>query len=199
MVSKDSFKVIFIIGAPGSGKNTLCDSLKENFNLKHFGAGDLLREEIKKKTEEGIEIEKIINEGKIVPVKITVNLIRKKMEELGRENIFLIDGYPRNEDNINGWNSVFDGESNTAKILGMINLDCSEETCFKRLLSRSETSGRSDDNKEVMKKRFDTFKRESAIVVDLMKKSVDIFTVDAEKSPKEVYESTVEYMTKITK
>ena len=46
--TKNVYKVIFIIGAPGAGKNTLCDQILTYFkNLKHFGAGDLLREEIK--------------------------------------------------------------------------------------------------------------------------------------------------------
>lgn len=187
MESKSDYNVIFIIGPPGSGKNTLSDKIVTKYNLKTFGAGDLLREEIKKGSEQGKYIESIINNGQIVPVSITVNLIKTKMDSLGKENLFLIDGYPRNKDNIDGWNELFDGsEGRKANILCLINLECSEGTCEQRLLSRSLTSGRGDDNKEVIKKRFETHKRESEVVVEIMKKTTKIISLDAEKSPEEV-------------
>ncbi len=187
MEKSSDYNVIFIIGPPGSGKNTLSDKIVTKYSLKTFGAGDLLREEIKKGTEQGKNIESIINDGRIVPVSITVNLIKAKMDTIGKNNLFLIDGYPRNKDNIDGWIELFDGsEGRKANILCLINLECSEEICEKRLLNRSLTSGRGDDNKEIIKKRFITHKKESEIVVEIMKKTSKIISVNAEKSPEEV-------------
>lgn len=92
--SSSKYKVIFVIGyillfyfsPPGAGKNTQCDNLIKTFGFVHFGAGDLLRGEAKKDTEEGIKIREIINQGKIVPTSITCGLIKKKMDECGKVN-----------------------------------------------------------------------------------------------------------------
>ena len=128
-MSEDKYKVIFIVGPPGVGKNTQCDKLVEKYKFIHFGAGDLLRAEAKKDTEEGKLVNSLISQGKIVPVKITCSLLKKAMDESGKNNIFLIDGYPRNQDNIDGWNEVF-GTNYT--LISSIILGCSEEQLEKR-------------------------------------------------------------------
>lgn len=74
----------YINRAPGVGKNTQCDFVVEKYKFIHFGAGDLLREEAKKDTEEGDLVRNIMQEGKIVPVKITCALIKKKMDSHGK-------------------------------------------------------------------------------------------------------------------
>jgi UMP-CMP kinase len=66
----------------------------------HLSAGDLLREERASGSPDAELINNIILEGKIVPVKITVNLIKKAMEKAGwSTKKFLVDGFPRNQDN----------------------------------------------------------------------------------------------------
>ena len=157
-MSEDKYKVIFIVGPPGVGKNTQCDKLVEKYKFIHFGAGDLLRAESKKDTEDGKLINSLISQGKIVPVKITCSLLKKAMDEAGKKNIFLIDGYPRNQDNIDGWNEVF-GEN--YKLITSIILGCDEEMLEKRLLQRAQHSGRSDDKVDVIKKRFKVYVEQS--------------------------------------
>ena len=72
-----------MLGGPGSGKGTMCANLVRDFGLVHLSAGDLLREERDSGSPEAALINSIILEGKIVPVKITVNLIKKAMEKNG--------------------------------------------------------------------------------------------------------------------
>ena len=92
--------------------------------------------------------------GKIVPVKITVNLIKDAMMRMGwASKRFLIDGFPRNEDNYQGWNEVMSEISTVKKVLWY---ECDEDTLIKRALQRAEISKvvRSDDNIETLKKRI---------------------------------------------
>jgi UMP-CMP kinase len=94
----------FVLGGPGSGKGTLCKDLVRDHSFVHLSAGDLLREERDSGSPQGDLINQLILEGKIVPVQITVNLIKKAMEQQGWSNSkFLIDGFPRNLDNYQGW------------------------------------------------------------------------------------------------
>ncbi len=183
-MSEDKYKVIFIVGPPGVGKNTQCDKLVEKYKFIHFGAGDLLRAEAKKDTEEGKLVNSLISQGKIVPVKITCSLLKKAMDESGKNNIFLIDGYPRNQDNIDGWNEVF-GTNYT--LISSIILGCSEEQLEKRLLGRAKSSGRSDDKIEVIKKRFKVYVEQSQPIEAKLKEMGPFIEVQATGTIDEVF------------
>ena len=184
-MSEDKYKVIFIVGPPGVGKNTQCDKLVENYKFIHFGAGDLLRAESKKDTEDGKLINSLISQGKIVPVKITCSLLKKAMDDAGKKNIFLIDGYPRNQDNIDGWNEVF-GEN--YKLITSIILGCDEELLEKRLLQRAQHSGRSDDKVDVIKKRFKVYVEQSQPIEAKLKLMGPYIEVKADGTIDEVFQ-----------
>ena len=155
---EDKYKVIFVIGPPGVGKNTQCDKLVEKYNFIHFSTGDLLRAEISKGTDDAKLIKSIMSQGKYVPVKITCNLIKKAMNNYSKDKIFLIDGYPRNQENIDGWMEIF---GNNYKLITSIILDCDEKVLENRLIERAKSSGRIDDNIETIQKRFKTHLEES--------------------------------------
>lgn len=111
------------------------------------------------------------------------------MDLLGKEKVFLIDGYPRNQDNINGWNEVF---QDNYVLVCTLYLTCNEEVCIKRVLERGQSSGRSDDNEEVIKKRFNTFYRESLPVISELKKVAEVLEIDSTLPVEEVFEKISE-------
>jgi adenylate kinase family enzyme len=69
--------------------------LVKKYGFIHFSAGDLLREESKKETDEGKMIADIIKNGKIVPGHITIRLLKKAIARKPNNSNFLIDGFPR--------------------------------------------------------------------------------------------------------
>lgn len=89
-----------------------------------------------------------------MPSEILVQLIRKAIEKNGNEGTFLLDGFPRNEENISKWNEIVGVELDFEH---MVYIDCSESVMEERLLNRGKSSGRSDDNAETIKKRFNVF------------------------------------------
>lgn len=167
----------------------------ENYNVVHFSAGDLLREEVtfftknkvKNQTEEGEFINNIIKEGKIVPVRITCELIRKAMSRHNKEkDLFIVDGFPRNEENYNGW---CDTLKQDAHIVAILFLECPESVCEERILKRSEQSGRVDDNKASLVKRFNTFKEETIPLINGIetKGSTQVVRINANQSKEDVF------------
>lgn len=108
MSAEQKFEVLFILGGPGAGKGTLCRYITEKYGYVHLSAGDLLREErMKPNSKYGELIEKFIKDGKIVPVAITCSLLDNSMQASNSlHKRFLIDGFPRNQDNVDGWNEV---------------------------------------------------------------------------------------------
>ena len=193
---EELYKVIFVIGPPGVGKNTQCDKIVEKYNFIHLGAGDLLRQEIKKGTENGKLIESIMAEGKYVPVKITCGLLKQAMDSLGKSKIFLIDGYPRNQDNIDGWKEIF---GNNYKLIATIILQCNEEELEKRLLERAKTSGRVDDNIETIRKRFKTHIEQSLPIESQLKEMGPVVEVLGNGSVEDVFKNISDKLDKILK
>ena len=161
MITKSIPKVLFVLGGPAAGKGTQCIKLSNEYGMKHLSAGELLREEIVTGSSNGQLIASYLKEGKIVPVQITLDLLREKIQ--GVEcNRFLVDGFPRNFDNVQGWESCM---TEVCDVEGVMFIDCPEAELERRLLSRGESSGRSDDNIVTARKRFATFKEATMPVV----------------------------------
>ena len=116
-------RVIFILGGPGVGKGTQCKLLVDSFGFVHLSAGDLLRAERRSGSAQGELIERLIVEGKIVPSEITVGLLRTAMQSSGwAEKRFLVDGFPRNQENVDVWNRIM----TDAEVEFLLFIDCPE-------------------------------------------------------------------------
>lgn len=173
--------VVFVLGGPGSGKGTQCSNIVEHFGYTHLSAGDLLRAEIKSGSENGTMIQNMIKEGKIVPSEVTIKLLQRAIEESGNEK-FLIDGFPRNEENRAAFEAVTGIEPSV-----VLFFDCPEEEMERRLLSRNE--GRVDDNIETIRKRFTVFLESSIPVVEYYESKGKVRKIDAARPVGEVFES----------
>ncbi|XP_043697849.1 UMP-CMP kinase 3-like isoform X2 [Telopea speciosissima] len=174
-------KVVFVLGGPGSGKGTQCANIVEHFGFSHLSAGDLLRAEIKSGSENGAMIQNMIKEGKIVPSEVTIKLLQQAMQESDNDK-FLIDGFPRNEEN----RAAFE------KVTGIIPefvlfFDCSEEEMERRILNRNQ--GREDDNIDTIRKRFKVFVESSVPVVEYYESKGKVRKIDAGKPVGEVFEA----------
>jgi UMP-CMP kinase family protein len=180
--------VVFVLGGPGAGKGTMCSVANIQLGWTHLSAGDLLRaEKAKPDSVNGQLITTFITEGKIVPVEITVNLIKQAMAEVtaatGNKN-FLIDGFPRNLNNLEGWNQVMGDDVNVAF---MLFFECPLPVLEQRILGRAKYSGRSDDNLVAVRKRFNTYKQETLPIVESFKESKRCIELDSSKPRTEVY------------
>ncbi|CAO1630647.1 unnamed protein product [Sympodiomycopsis kandeliae] len=183
--SSEKVKVIFVLGGPGSGKGTQCSRLVKDWGFVHLSAGDLLRAEQQREGSQfGELIARYIREGEIVPQEITIALLQNAIQEnlssddgSGR---ILIDGFPRKMDQA----KLFDEKVCPSQFV--LFLQCTEETMLQRLLKRGETSGRTDDNEESIKKRFRTFVDTSMPVVDHYRANGKVVEVDSMKPVEEV-------------
>eukprot|EP00200_Dunaliella_tertiolecta_P017710 CAMPEP_0202422792 /NCGR_PEP_ID=MMETSP1128-20130828/51042_1 /ASSEMBLY_ACC=CAM_ASM_000463 /TAXON_ID=3047 /ORGANISM="Dunaliella tertiolecta, Strain CCMP1320" /LENGTH=515 /DNA_ID=CAMNT_0049030867 /DNA_START=35 /DNA_END=1582 /DNA_ORIENTATION=- len=184
------YSIVFVLGGPGSGKGTQCEKIKERYaGVVHLSAGDLLRAEAKSGSETGELIESIIKEGKLVPVEVTIGLLKAAMEKY-REGMkmVLIDGFPRALDQADRF------ENDISLPTAVLFFECPEEEMEKRLLKRGETSGRSDDNAEAIRKRFKTFVEESLPVKGHYEGKGRAYAISAVPPPDEVFEEVVKVL-----
>ena len=175
---------MFVLGGPGAGKGTQCSNIVNDFGFVHLSAGDLLRAHMKSGSEDGNMVAEMIKNGQIVPSVVTVRLLLDAMKASGKER-FLIDGFPRNKENRDAWEVTAGYDCDF-----VLFFDCPEEVMERRLLGRGETSGRTDDNIESIKKRFKTFVESSMPVVDYYAGLKKVRSVNSDQSPDEVYAQT---------
>jgi UMP-CMP kinase len=146
-------RVLFVLGGPGSGKGTQCALLASQFGFEHLSAGELLREERARGGPTAEMIEEVIRAGRIVPTEVTVGLLKAAIARSPRGK-FLVDGFPRNFENLQGWVAQMEG---AAEVDGLLMFDVPEEVMVARLLERGKTSGRSDDNETSIRLRLRTY------------------------------------------
>ncbi|CAI4221420.1 unnamed protein product [Auanema sp. JU1783] len=182
-MSKELFKVVFVLGPPGSGKGTQCKKIHEDLGFVHLSAGDLLREERQREGSEfGALIEQHITNGSIVPVEITCKLLENAMNASGDARGFLVDGFPRNQDNLEGWERQMQGKVDVKFVLF---LSCPVNTCIDRCLHRGE--GRTDDNEESLRKRVTTYNTQTLPIIEHYTGLGLVRQVPSTESPEKVF------------
>ncbi|KAF7535901.1 hypothetical protein G7Z17_g13129 [Cylindrodendrum hubeiense] len=182
--------VVFVLGGPGAGKGTQCAKLVDQYGFTHLSAGDLLRAEQERPGSQfGDLIKDYIKNGLIVPMEVTIQLLENAMTEAlqktgSTKGRFLIDGFPRKMD------QAVKFEETVCPAKMVLFFDCPEDVMETRLLKRGETSGRSDDNAESIRKRFRTFVETSMPVVTHFEKEGKVVKLDATPTPDQVYVKT---------
>jgi adenylate kinase len=159
---------VIIFGAPGCGKGTQSALIIEKFGLKHFSTGELLRKEIEAKTELGIEADKYISKGNLVPDEMIIDVITNAVQKLD-ENCkgIIFDGYPRTVKQAEELEKLMNNLGKPTTVL--IDLQVPNRELINRLLTRGKTSGRSDDNLETIKKRLDVYETKTTPVNEYYK------------------------------
>ena len=98
---------------------------------------------------------------------------------------YLIDGFPRNKENLDGWLKFF-GDS--AQITAVLFLECTQEECTERITKRSQKSGRIDDNQDSLKKRFDVFYNETMGNYSNLENITKVIKVNADSDKETVFQ-----------
>jgi adenylate kinase family enzyme len=179
--------VVFVLGGPGAGKGTMCELAESQLGWTHLSTGDLLRAAREAGGPTATTIDEILTAGKLVPNEITVTLLRNAMEEVTRttgKNNFLLDGFPRSLDNLEGWYEIFGREAELPK---MLYFECPYAVLEERILGRAKYTGRIDDNVQSLKLRFDTFKAETLPTIECFKSKDKCVEIDTSQDRQTVY------------
>ncbi len=158
---------IVLFGPPGAGKGTQSRMLVEKYNLAYISTGDILRSEIAKETELGLQAKDIIRKGGLVSDEIIVQIIESRIETNTEVNGFLFDGFPRTI--VQAY--ILEGlllKMNT-KLDCMLSLEVSTEHLRKRLLERAKKENRPDDTEAVIAVRLQEYENKTAPVVNFYK------------------------------
>lgn len=154
---------LILFGPPGSGKGTQAKILEEKFGLVQVSTGDLFRYELGNNTPLGQKAREYMDKGQLVPDEITVGMLKNKIDQFPESNGFIFDGFPRTIPQAEALDALL--ESRDECVSKLIALTVDDDEIVSRLLERGKTSGRADDaNEEVIRKRIEVYKAETAPV-----------------------------------
>lgn len=180
---------IVIFGPPGSGKGTYASRLFDLIKTPHISTGDLVRQEIKDRTETGKKIEAYTRRGVLVPDDVVIELLKKRISQPDCASGFILDGFPRTIPQAEALGKI-------SPIEIVINLDVPDEVIIERLSSRltckscgeiynrrflkpkvegicdkcgGQLYTREDDKPEVIRERLKTYQRQTQPLLDYYK------------------------------
>ena len=156
---------IVLFGAPGCGKGTQAQRLKEHYGIDHVSTGEVIRDEIRRGTELGQSMEAYIKAGQLAPDEIVIGMI--DLYVTGHMNAAgcIFDGFPRTTVQAEEFDKILAGHG--LKVDVMIDIHVPEEELVRRILLRGKDSGRADDaSEEVIRGRLDVYREQTAVVAD---------------------------------
>ena len=126
--------IIIMLGAQGTGKGTVAGILNKQNGWIQLSTGDIFRENISKGTELGIEANKYISKGNLVPDEITISMVEKRLDELKNEKGIILDGFPRNLEQAKELDRIL--ESKGQKVDWVMNLETPRDEIIERMMNR---------------------------------------------------------------
>jgi adenylate kinase len=167
---------LLLIGPPGAGKGTQAAKLAEAFNIPAISTGDIFRENVKNETELGKQAKAFMDRGEYVPDSLTNALVRDRLTWTDAENGFLLDGYPRTNDQVEELDEILSDSGQSLDAVVLITADTDE--VVRRLLNRAQEQGRADDTEDVIRRRLEVYAEQTAPLIDGYSKRNLVIEVD---------------------
>jgi len=199
---------IIFIGPQGSGKGTQAKIISEELGIVHISTGDLFRGLTKGELKE--EVDSYINKGSLVPDEVTIKILRERISKEDCKKGFILDGFPRNV-------AQADLLDKITKIDKVVEINIKDELAIKRISSRlsckkcgavynletnppkrqdicdkcqGELYRRADDNPDAIKKRLETYYKETKPV--LKKYESILITIDGSQEIDKIADQILE-------
>ena len=193
---------LILLGPPGAGKGTQAKFIAKKFNLYQLSTGDLLREEIKNKTEIGKKIKHVIAHGDYVVDEIVNQLLKTVTTNPSNRNSIIFDGYPRNINQAENLETILNADNQSInfilflkvtreviekRILGRITCEKCNKT-FNKYLNNEEIEKhkcgnnylkkRDDDNQEVIITRYEEYMKKTKPVLNFYSSRSYFYEID---------------------
>jgi len=186
---------IALFGPPGAGKGTQAGFLVKEYGLFHISTGGMLRKEIEGKSPLGMKAKRTMDAGRLISNETIVKIIEKTILNNPDATGYLFDGFPRTYIQayiLEGLMARFH-----KKLCCLISLEISDAVSVSRLVERGQTSGRSDDNEEIIRKRLKEYYDKTLPVIEYFKQVEKYFPVNGEDTVENIHHKIKEIINRI--
>jgi len=175
---------IVLIGPPGVGKGTQAERLADHLAIPHISTGDLFRVNLRDETPLGLEAKRYMDAGELVPDDVTVGMVRGRLGAADSVDGFILDGFPRTVAQAEALDALLDELD--AELDAVVEFTAPDDVIVRRLLGR----GRSDDTEEVIRRRQQVYRDDTAPLLDFYRNQ--LLTVDAVGTVEQIVDRVVE-------
>ena len=154
-----------LIGPPGAGKGTQAALLANAYSIPAISTGDIFRANVKNETELGLKVKSIMDRGEYVPDSLTNELIRDRLSQADAEAGFLLDGYPRTNDQVNELDDILVSQHRILDAVILLVADTDE--LVRRLLKRAQEQDRADDTEDVISHRQNVYREQTQPLIEI--------------------------------
>ncbi|HNR93206.1 MAG TPA: adenylate kinase [Kiritimatiellia bacterium] len=206
---------IILLGAPGAGKGTIADLVKEKSGYLHVSTGDMLRAAVKAQTAVGLKAKSFMEAGELVPDEVIIGIVRERMAQGGQDEKYMFDGFPRTLEQARLLDAVM--EEAGSRVSRVFLLEASKELLVSRISGRricrncgavyhvqnippkvegvcdscgGELYQRKDDSEETVLNRLEVYKKQTAALIDYYDAKSILLRLDASQ-PKEVTQARI--------
>ncbi len=173
---------IVFIGPPGSGKGTQAERIVQKYGIAHLSTGDMLRAARDAKTAVGVEAERYMAAGELVPDDIIVAIIAERLEQPDCRNGYLLDGIPRTIGQAEALGRMLQEKGTSLDCV--LELKVPEDELFRRLAGR----GRADDQPEVIRQRLLAYYEQTEPLLDYYRKQGLLKRIDGVGTIDEIFQ-----------
>ena len=175
--------LVIFLGPPGAGKGTQAITIAEEKNLAHISTGDMLREHVSNETELGKTAKTLLDEGKLVPDSLVIEMLQERLLSDDCVNGAILDGFPRTIAQAESLDKI----SAEFKISKVIVFEADRDELIKRILNRGETSGRSDDTEDSVRVRLEVYEKDTAPLIEYYEQKNLVAKINAVGEVENIY------------
>jgi adenylate kinase len=200
---------LILLGPPGAGKGTQAARLREDFELRYFATGDLLRDHRARETDLGLRAARYMATGRLVPDELVIEMLLEEIDDVGG---FLLDGFPRTLAQADALDAELQGRGHPLSAVLLIDVPddvlverisgrrvCPDGHVYHALYNPPAQEGvcdedgkpliqRDDDKPETVRERLRVYHRETEPLVERYEERGLLRRVDGTLPPDEVYE-----------
>ncbi len=176
---------ILLLGPQGAGKGTQAKRISREYAVPHIATGEILRGEMAAGTELGRRVKDVYDRGDLVSDDLMIELIRNRLTQPDTEAGFVLDGFPRTSVQAEALDALLADLGRTFNVVFVLQIP--DEVAIERLSRRAELEGREDDTPEVIRRRLETYHRETEPLIEHYRTRGNVVPIHGERSENAVF------------
>jgi adenylate kinase len=176
---------VLLLGPQGAGKGTQAKRISAEYDIPHIASGEILRAEMQAGTELGRRVKDVYDRGDLVSDDLMIELIKTRLAQPDTDTGFILDGFPRTTVQAEALDQMFGDIGRSFSVVFALQIP--DDVALERLLKRAELEGRADDTDGAIRRRLETYHRETKPLVEYYRVRGNLVPTHGDRSENEVF------------